>query len=111
MTKKHIVYRNMNKKVNVNGHIVEVTTVKGLAEIIGRSRPTILRWEKQGILPPAPFNIGNFRYYPVNFCQELYKIVSKFKTNKTPNADLIIQINRLYKEELEKYAKEDNNKG
>ena len=94
----------MNKKVKIGGKIVEVTTISGLAEIVGRSRATILRWEKDEIIPPAPVIIGAYRYYPISYCSEVAKIVKDFKPNKSPRPELITQLNKLYKEEIEKYA-------
>lgn len=96
--------KKMGKKVKISGKIVEVTTISGLAEIVGRTRPTILRWEKDDILPPAPFTLGRYRYYPLSYCKEVAKIVAQFSGNRTPDASLVTQLNKLYKEEIAKYA-------
>lgn len=96
--------RDMSKKIRVGGNIVEVTTICGMAKIIGRSRSTVLRWERKGLFPPAPFRVKNYRYYPIALCKEVAKLVHKFKPNKTPSAELITQVNKLYKEEIDKYA-------
>ena len=96
--------KNMSKKIKLSNKVVEVTTISGLAAIVGKSRPTILRWEKDEIFPPAPITLGNYRYYPISYCKNVTKIVSNFPPNKSPSADLIVQLNKLYKEEIEKYA-------
>lgn len=96
--------KNMSKKIKLSNKVVEVTTISGLAAIVGKSRPTILRWEKDEIFPSAPITLGSYRYYPVSYCKNVAKIVSNFPPNKSPSADLIVQLNKLYKEEIEKYA-------
>ena len=96
--------KKMSKKVKIGGKVVEVTSVSGLAEIVGRSRATILRWEKDEVFPPAPIILGTYKYYPISYCSEVAKIVKDFQPNKAPRPELITRLNKLYKEEIEKYA-------
>lgn len=96
--------KKMSKKVKICGKVVEVTSVSGLAMIVGRSRATILRWEKEEVFPPAPIILGTYRYYPLGYCSDAAKIVKDFQTNKAPRPELITRLNKLYKEEIEKYA-------
>lgn len=94
--------RNLNKKVNVNGVIVEVTTALGLSRIVGKSKDTILRYEELEVFPPAPFMKGSVRYYPISLCKRLIPLVKRIPGNRKADADLIMEINKVFKEETER---------
>lgn len=96
--------RNHEKLIKVNGVIVKATTISGLADIVGRSRVTLLRWERDGIMPSAPLYIGSYRYYPILFSKEFSKLVKDIPTNRPPSADVQARINLLFNEEKQKYA-------
>ena len=82
--------------------IVDVVTVTGLARIIGKSRDTVLRYERVDIFPMAPIMVGTKRYYPLSLARRLVSLVARFPCNKKPDAELIVEINRLFKEEKSK---------
>lgn len=88
----------------INGILVEVTTIAGLAEMVGKSRNTILRYEREEIFPPAFIRKGNYRYYPVSLAKKLANPVSRLPLHKKAEPELIVEINKLFKEEREKYA-------
>lgn len=99
------IKRNKKSRLQVNGVLVEAVTVAGLGEIIGRSRDTILRYERNGTFPPAPLICNGYRYYPVPFAYELAKLVKKMPLSKAPDAKTVVSINKLFKKEKDKYAK------
>lgn len=82
--------------------LVPVVTVAGLAQIIGRSRITVLRYERMDVFPLAPIVLNNRRYYPLSLAKRLVPLVSRLPVNRKPAADLIVEINRLFKEEKDK---------
>lgn len=82
--------------------IVEVVTVAGLASIVGKSRGTILRYEKINVLPLAPILVGTRRYYPISLAKRLAPIVAKLPSNKKPDANTLVEIDRLFKDEKNK---------
>ena len=79
--------------------IVDVVTVTGLARIIGKSRDTVLRYERTDVFPMAPILVGTKRYYPLSLARRLVPLVARLPGNKKPDAELIVEINRLFKEE------------
>lgn len=95
LTKK----RNLVKRLKVNGMLIDATTIKGLADIVGRSRDTISRYEELGYLPSAPLTFGTYRYYPVTLCNRIKPIISQFPPNRRPDAGLIVRINQIFNEE------------
>lgn len=101
-----VIKRSKRSRLNVNGVLVEAVTIAGLGEIIGRSRDTILRYERNGTFPPAPLLCNGYRYYPVPFAEELAKLVRELPLSKAPDAKTLVSINRLFKEETDKYAKD-----
>lgn len=100
----HRSKRSLRTTVKVNGVLVEVVTISGLAEIVGKSRKTILRYESTGVFPPALFVIGNYRYYSVTLAKKLVPLVNRLPLHKKPDAELIAEITRTFNEERNKYA-------
>lgn len=94
--------RTLVKRLKVNGMIVEATTVKGFADIVGKSRDSISRYEELDYIQAAPLTFGNYRYYPVTLCQRLKPLIQKFPTNRPPSAELITQINQIFNDERNK---------
>lgn len=82
--------------------MVEAVTVAGLARMAGKSKNTLMRYERKDILPLAPLKVGNRRYYPVSLAARLVPLLQSFPVNQKPDPDAIVQINRLFKEEKEK---------
>lgn len=97
-------HRNKSTLLVVGGVAVEVVSVSGLAEIIGKSRDSVLNYESFGIFPPAIFTRKGYRYYPITLANALKPIVAQFPPNKRPSAETIAQINKLFNEERQKYA-------
>lgn len=96
-----------NKHIQTVLHIkgvglIDVVTVTGLAKIIGKSRNTILRYEKNDVFPMAPIMVGTRRYYPISLARRLVPLVARFSSNRKPDAGVIVEINRLFKEEKSK---------
>lgn len=96
-----------NKHIQTTLHIrgvglVEVVTVTGLARIVGKSRNTILRYERLDVFPLAPIMVGKNRYYPLTLAKKLVPLVSNLTKGKKPDAELIVEINRLFNEEKSK---------
>lgn len=95
--------RHIQTTLRIRGvGLVEVVTVTGLARVIGKSRNTVLRYEKTDVLPVAPIMVGAKRYYPLSLARKLAPIISRLPINKKPDAELIVEINRLFKEEKNK---------
>lgn len=82
--------------------VVCVVTVTGLARIIGKSRDTVLRYERTDVFPMAPIMVGAKRYYPLSLARRLVPLVARLPSNKKPDAEVIVEINRLFKEEKNK---------
>lgn len=82
--------------------IVDVVTIVGLARIIGKSRDSILRYEKSDVFPMAPIMVGAKRYYPLSLARRLVPLVARLPGNRKPDAELIVEINKLFKEEKNK---------
>lgn len=78
---------------------MEVVSVMGLSRIIGKSRDTILRYERNGVFPEAPILKNNLRFYPVSLAKRLVPLVSRLPLHTRPEPSLIIEINKLFKEE------------
>ena len=97
--------KNLSLRLNVNGVLVDAVTITGLARIIGKSRNTILRYERTGVFPPAPLIVGTYRYYPISLANKLKPLVIRIPPNTKPDAQLLTEINKLFKEEVQKYAK------
>lgn len=91
--------RTLVKRLKVNGNLIEATTIKGFADIVGKSKDSIARYEELGYIPSAPLIVGTYRYYPVTLCNRLRPLIQQFPPNKPPHAELIIQINQTFSEE------------
>lgn len=98
-------YRKKTTTLNVKGMLVMATTIAGFAEIVGKSVDTIKRYEKEEVIPRAPFMLGDRRYYPISLVKALAPLIDKFPANKRPNGDIIVEIVKLFNQEKEKYAK------
>lgn len=95
--------KHLKTTLNIRGvGLVEVVTVTGLAQIVGKSRNTILRYEKMDIFPLAPIRVGNYRYYPTSLAKRLVPLVSKIPNGRKPDALLLVEIDKLFKEEKSK---------
>lgn len=92
--------------LNVNGLRVESVTILGLARIIGKSRTSVLRYEKSEVFPPAPLKVGNVRYYPISLARRLIPLVDQIPQYKKPDASLISEINKVFKEERNKLCQQ-----
>lgn len=82
--------------------MVEVVTLLGLSRIIGKSRSSILRYEKTGVFPEAPIMVRSVRYYPLTLAKRLIPLVNIIPPHRKPYAELICEINKVFKEEREK---------
>ena len=92
------------KTLSVGGKLVVAVTVTGLARIVGKSRDTILRYERDGVFPQAPFRLKGYRYYPLSLAKSLVPLVDRIPQHKKPDSDLIVEITKLFNEERRKYA-------
>lgn len=97
--------RKLQTTLAVNGVLFEAVTVTGLARIVGKSRDTILRYEELDVFPMAPVIDGKVRYYPLSLARKLVPLVRKIPCNKKPSAELIVEINKLFKEEKDKLCR------
>lgn len=95
--------RHIQTTLHIKGvGLVEVVTVTGLGRIIGKSRNTVLRYEQLNVFPMAPIMVGNIRYYPLSLARRLVPLVRKIPGNRKPDADLLVEIDRLFKDEKNK---------
>ena len=95
--------RHTNTILHIKGvGLVEVVTVAGLAQIVGKSKNTILRYERCDVLPLAPIMVGDRRFYPLTLAKRLIPLINKIPNGKKPDANLIVEINRLFKDEKNK---------
>lgn len=99
--------RNLQTTLNVRGKLVEAVTRQGLANALGKSLSAIKRYEKDEIFPPAPIMYNQYRYYPLSLVRKLIPIVAEFPTHKRVDPDVVVEIAKLFNEEIQKYAKED----
>lgn len=64
--------------LKVNGTVVTVVTVGYLASAVNRSVSSVLRWERQGILPAAlRFGPMRLRVYPLRFVEGISAAASR----------------------------------
>lgn len=94
--------RITRKSFNINGILVEAVSIKELAEMVGKSRNTILRYERVGIFPAAPIRFKGVRYYPISLANSLIELVQKIPGHKKPEQSLIVEINRVFNIERNK---------
>lgn len=89
----------------VNGVMFEAVSVLGFAKMINKSRDTILRYERNGVIPPAPLLLGRFRYYPISLVRKLAPLMDKLPPNRKPDPQLLVEINKVFKEEKDKLCR------
>lgn len=82
--------------------LVEFVTIAGLADIIGKSRSSVMRYEKDETFPSAPLIIRGRRYYPRSLAERLVPLVRKIPPHKKPEAELVSEIYKTFKEETTK---------
>lgn len=87
------------KLLKVGERLVECCSVKGLADILGKSRDSVSRYEELEYFPEAPLRVGTYRYYPVSLAKRLKPIVAKFPPNRPPSAELLVEVNKVFNEE------------
>ena len=92
----------MVKRLRVGGKVIEATTIKGLADILGKSKDAVARYEELGYFPQALLTLGGYRYYPLTLCNRLKPIVQKFPPNRPPSAELRVQITQIFNDERNK---------
>lgn len=97
--------RSNETLISFKGSLFSAVTVSGLAEIVGKSRDTILRYEREGVFPVAPFKRGTYRYYPKALAVRLKPLVERLPRNTRPSADLLAEIALAFKEETQKCQK------
>ena len=85
-----------------NVGLVGMVTMTGFARIIGKSRDTILRYEKNDIFPPALVTIKGVRYWPVSLAEKIAPIVKRFPRHRPPSAETIVKINKIFSDERRK---------
>lgn len=91
------------RTMNIKGvGLVRVVTLSGLGKIVGKSKSSLLRYERTEAFPLAPIKKGNNRYYPVTLAKRLVPLVAKIPGYKKPDAELIANINLVFKEEKDK---------
>ena len=90
------------KSFNINGILVEAISIKELADMVGKSRNTILRYERVGVFPAAPIRFKGVRYYPVSLAKSLIDLVQKIPGHKKPEQSLIVEINKVFSVERSK---------
>ena len=100
--------KGLRNVLQVNGMMVEVVSISGLAKIIGRSRDAILRYERVDIFPLAPIMKGRYRYYPISLAEKLVPLVNKIPKNRKPDSTTLVEISKLFKEEKEKLCRGQN---
>lgn len=94
--------RNLESLISYKGKAFTAVTVSGLANIVGKSRDTILRYERTGVFPMAPFRLGVFRYYPKSLAIRLRPLVARIPGHTKPSAELLAEISLAFKEEVAK---------
>lgn len=97
--------RSLETTISFKGKLLSAVTVSGLAEIVGKSRDTILRYEREGTFPIAPFKLGAVRYYPTSLAERLKPLVARLPGNTRPPAELVAEIALAFKEEVQKCQK------
>ena len=83
----------MVKRLRVGDKVIEATTIKGLADILGKSKDAVARYEELGYFPQALLTLGGNRLKP---------IVQKFPPNRPPSAELRVQITQIFNDERNK---------
>jgi len=94
---------------NVKGKPIKLHPVSIFASYINRDKQTIKRWEKEGILPKAPFSVPHgdkeVRLYPDYFLRAVKSVVEELKLRRGLVFDKALaksRIQRAIREEKEK---------
>lgn len=90
------------KTFKVNGILVDTVSIKGLADMVGKSRDTVLRYERTGVFPTAPLRFKGVRYYPISLAKSLIDLVAEIPGYKKPEQSLLVKINKVFNEERKK---------
>ena len=98
--------RSKHKTLKVNGVMVDAVTLAGLAEITGKSKKTLVRYEQTEIMPQAPLMFRGVRYYPVTLAQKLKPLFDTIGGGHKTPAETTIEINKLFKEEVDKLCQQ-----
>lgn len=97
------MFKKRNTRLlKVGDRLIDCCSVKGLADILGKSRDSVSRYEEIGYFPEAPLRVGTYRYYPVSLANRLKPIVAKFPPNRPPSAELLVEVNKVFNEEKNK---------
>lgn len=97
------MFKKRNTRLlKVGDKLINCCSVKGLADILGKSRDSVSRYEELGYFPEAPLRVGTYRYYPVSLANRLKPIVAKFPPNRPPSAELLAEVNKVFNEEKNK---------
>lgn len=91
--------RSLETTIKYKDKLFSAVTVSGLARILGKSRNTILRYERTGVFPIAPFKLGVNRYYPKALALRLRPLVNRLPQHTKPSAELLAEIALAFKEE------------
>jgi hypothetical protein len=104
------MFKKKNVKVlKVGDRLVECCTIKGLADILGKSRDSVSRYEELSYFQDAPLRLGSYRYYPVSLAKRLKPLVAKFPSNRPPSAELLVEINKVFNDERNKLCQQERN--
>lgn len=69
--------------IRIEGQVIEVVSIAGLARALGRSSQTIRRWERNGLIPRAPIWLPSDdihavrRLYPTSLVAQIAKITER----------------------------------
>lgn len=83
--------------VQVDGKPVSCVTIGALAAAVGRSVPTVRRWERQGLIPSAPLRVVSEnihlqrRLYPVELVQELQQVAIREQFGRRRPSGMFLQ--------------------
>jgi hypothetical protein len=81
--RRHLRNHHHGIRVMTDYGEVRLLTIGYLAVALGRTRGTILKWERMKLLPPVPYVInplqhrGKRRLYPEDYVRELGRITAK----------------------------------
>ena len=88
-----------------SGAEIKLFPVGTLADMIDRDRQTIKRWEKNGMIPKAPFTTHHgkklVRLYPEYFGRALRRVIKNMGIRKGKSFDAMIVKRKIFNE-LEK---------
>ncbi len=110
---KPVPQDRLPRNIKVNGVVLSVVTISGLARILGRSTITVRKFEARGILPHAnfrtePFKLKNEkqregeRLYSVELANRLKDIFSTVTQGVKVSAEQQQEIFKAFQEELKR---------